>query len=153
MDELIHLIYASAAQREFSDSEIADLLQTARDNNERLGLTGMLLLVDGSFFQVLEGPPEVVDALEARIERDPRHVQMVRIIREAIPRRFFEDWTMGFSRFTREELAATVGANDFFGAGRCFAGLDHGRARKLLAAFREGRWRARLSGHAIRARV
>ena len=108
MPGLIHLIYASAAQREFSDSELGDLLRKARENNERLGLTGMLLLVDGSFFQVLEGPPEVVDGLAARIERDPRHVQMVRIIREAIPRRFFEDWTMGFSRFTREELAATL---------------------------------------------
>jgi hypothetical protein len=47
---------------------------------------------------------------------------------------------MGFSNVSREELAKIEGTNDFFSKARCFAELDLGRAKKLLAAFRDGRW-------------
>lgn len=146
MSSLIHCIYASAATRRFDTPELAALLENARDNNARLGLTGMLLLAEGSFFQVLEGPAEVVDGLFARIGRDPRHEQVTAIIREPIPNRVFGDWTMGFSSITGGELAELSGVNDFFGQALCFAAVDPGRARKLLTAFGEGRWRNKLSG-------
>jgi hypothetical protein len=38
------------------------------------------------------------------------------------------------------------GVNDFFGSARTEISVDAGRAKKLLAAFRDGRWRKRLSG-------
>lgn len=142
---LIQLIYASAARRDFDAGELAQLLQAARVNNARLGLTGMLLFAEGSFFQVLEGEAEVVDALFAKIERDPRHALVTQIIREPIPRRFFEAWSMGFSSLSRDELAGLSGVNDFFGSAASVA-VDSGRAHKLLAAFRSGRWRKRLAG-------
>jgi len=142
---LIHCIYASSATRDFDTPELTELLQRARSNNETLGLTGMLLYAEGSFFQVLEGPAEVVDRLYETIESDPRHDKVTKIIREPIPKRSFDDWTMGFFRVSREELEGIVGVNDFFGKGRSLDLLDPGRAKKLLAAFREGRWRR--SGH------
>ncbi len=40
--------------------ELAVLLQQSQSTNERLGLTGMLLHADGRFFQVLEGPTDLV---------------------------------------------------------------------------------------------
>lgn len=144
--ELIHCVYASAAARHFETDELATLLAVARANNARLGLTGMLLYAEGSFFQVLEGPADVVDALYVKIERDPRHGQVTLVIREPIPRRFFDDWTMGFYRVSREELAGIDGVNDFFGKDRTAINVDAGRARKLLAAFRDGRWRKKLTG-------
>jgi hypothetical protein len=143
---LIHCIYASAATRKFDTPELAALLRAAREHNDVAGLTGMLLYTEGSFFQVLEGIPEQVEALYARIERDKRHDQVTKIVSEAIPNRSFEHWTMGFSQVSRKELATISGSNDFFLGSSCFLGLDSGRAKKLLSAFREGRWRKSLSG-------
>jgi hypothetical protein len=53
---------------------------------------------------------------------------------------------MGFSNISLNELEKIEGLNDFFHGGSCFAQLDAGRAKKLLAAFGDGRWRAKLAG-------
>ncbi len=144
--ELVHCVYASAASRDFKTQELAELLEMARENNAKHGLTGMLLYAESSFFQVLEGPADVVDALYARIERDPRHDQMTLIIKEPIPKRYFDAWTMGFYKVSRAELVGMSGVNDFFGKDRTLLRVDAGRAMKLLAAFRDGRWRKKLTG-------
>jgi hypothetical protein len=148
---LIHCVYASAGSRDFKSQELAELLEAARENNAKLGLTGMLLYAEGSFFQVLEGPANVVDALYAKIERDKRHDHMTLIMREPIPKRTFDAWTMGFYNVSREELAGMSGVNDFFGGDRKAVSIDAGRARKLLAAFRDGRWRKKLTGAGLTA--
>ena len=110
---------------------------------------------DGSWYLVqsagtttvmLEGVPDAVEALYARIELDKRHEHVTKIVAEAIPKRSFANWTMGFSEVSRKELALISGTNDFFSGSSCFLGLDSGRAKKLLAAFREGRWRRTLAG-------
>ena len=148
MSSLIHCVYCSAATRPFAAADLAELLLLARQNNARVGLTGMLLYAEGAFFQVLEGPAEAVDALYSKIELDTRHAKMTKIIQEPIRRRVFDEWTMGFSAMSREEMETIPGTNDFFRQGKCFADLDAGRAKKLLAAFRSGRWRQMLSGPA-----
>jgi hypothetical protein len=144
--QLFQRIYASAARRNFGAEDLAELLRVARDNNAKLGLTGMLLYAEGSFFQVLEGPEAVLDPLYAKIEHDPRHTQMTLIIKEPISKRQFDDWTMGFYMMSSDELASLSGVNDFFGKHRAAVSLSAGRAKKLLAAFAEGRWRNKLSG-------
>jgi EAL domain-containing protein (putative c-di-GMP-specific phosphodiesterase class I) len=145
MPELVHLIYASAASRTFSRPELTELLEQARRKNARYGVTGMLLYSRGSFFQVLEGESATVDGLFRAITVDQRHSQVTLIIREAIPRRAFGDWTMGYADISPEDADAILGVNDFFSKGESFARLNPGRAKKLLAAFKGGRWRARVS--------
>ena len=144
--ELIQCIYASAASSNFSAKDLADLLEKAQQNNAKLGLTGMLLYAEGSFFQVLEGPADVVAAQYAKIERDPRHSQVTVVIQEPISRRYFDAWTMGFYNVSGDELAGLSGVNNFFDEDRNAVSVDAGRARKLLAAFRDGRWRKKLAG-------
>ena len=146
MASLIHCIYASVATRPLAPTDLGQLLEVARANNQRRNLTGMLLYAEGSFFQVLEGAPEDVDAVFDRIAHDGRHENVTRIIREPIAARAFALWTMGFSGTTRAELDEASGTNDFFGEGQCLTQLDAGRAKKLLAGFRAGRWRRRLAG-------
>lgn len=143
--ELIQCIYTSAAVRPFEPEELTALLSAARHHNEAQGLTGMLLHSEGSFFQVLEGPAEAVDALYRHIELDPRHVLMTKLIRESIKERSFEDWTMGYSQASRQDVASIVGLNDFLRVSHTRPDEHVGRARKLLAAFRDGRWRKRIS--------
>ena len=140
MSDLVHCIYASAATRLFDKRELTKLLDTARRNNEARKLTGMLLYTEGSFFQVLEGDPDIVNTLYTRIAADPRHDQVTKILFEAIPKRAFGDWTMGFSTASRQELTGIVCVNDFFTGSHCFLSMDPGRAKKLLGAFRDGRW-------------
>ena len=143
---MIHLIYASVETQSFSPAQLTELLQKARVENERVQLTGILLYSNGNFFQVLEGEPAAVDEMYKKLHLDKRLRQLTLIVREPITKRFFADWSMGFSNITPEELTQIGGMNDFFHGGSCFIGLDSGRAKKLLAAFAKGRWRAKLKG-------
>ena len=145
MDTLIHLVYASSAARPFDRPELLALLDKARDTNGRLDVTGMLLYEDGNFFQVLEGLENVVVPLFWKISADKRHRKTVKIIQEPIAERSFGAWTMAFSAITRQELNDIEGLNDFFGQGSVFSQLGSGRAKKLLAAFRDGRWRSKIT--------
>lgn len=141
MSELIHLVYASRAARHYNDRDLIDLLREARANNASLGITGMLLHVEGSFFQVLEGPPETVRTLYERIERDPGHAPVVKLIDEPISERAFADWQMGFFGATRGQLARIEGLAVFFTHKAALTELGSSRATVLLNAFVEGRYR------------
>lgn len=141
-DELVHCIYSSAETVTFSPKDILSLLEKARANNQSLNVSGILLYDRGSFFQILEGHPETVGKLYLKIEKDRRHTRVSKIILEPIESRDFSQWTMGYAGVTRETLGTIAGLNDFFHSGRCYTELDEGRAKKLLDAFKEGRWRA-----------
>lgn len=145
MGQLIHLVYASVATQRFSAQHLTELLEQSRAANQRVGVTGMLLHTEGSFFQVLEGEPSTLDGVIQRIQADRRHTDIVVIMREPIAHRSFAEWSMGFSRISSGELAEIAGWNDFFEEGSCLARLGSGRARKLLTAFAQGRWRSRVS--------
>ncbi len=151
MTDLVHLIYCSTATRSMSNEDLLALLREARTRNDELGVTGMLLYENGGFFQVIEGEAAVINRLYAMIEADDRHHHLVKIIHEPIARRVFADWTMGFSRLHPSQVGEIVGANDFFDAGESLTSLDPGRAKKILTAFRQGRWRARIEGDAAAA--
>lgn len=144
MPSLIHLIYCSAAKTPLQDADLRQLLVRARAKNARLGITGMLLYENGSFFQILEGVPETVDQLFQQISQDERHTKVTTIIHEPIVKRAFAEWTMGYSNVSPEELDEIVGMNDFFTDGSSFTQINPGRAKKLLSAFRDGRWRSKV---------
>ena len=76
-------------------------------------------------------------------------MKIVAIIREPILKRSFGEWTMGFAAVTSADLQDITGLNDFFGEGSSFAQLNAGRAKKLLNAFKEGRWRSKLNAPAL----
>jgi len=143
-ENLMHCIYVSAATREFTPAELDELLSVARSNNEKLGVTGMLLYDKGSFFQILEGAPETVEPLYEKIGADARHSKIAKLISEPIETRSFADWSMGHAAVSLKQLSEIEGMNDFFQAEKCFTELDDGRAKKLLQSFKEGRWRSRI---------
>jgi hypothetical protein len=147
-ETLKHLIYTSAARVAFGIEELKDLLEKARNGNAKRGVTGMLLHSGGSFFQVLEGDEETLNTLFASIEADPRHKRVTKIIDEPIAQRDFADWTMGFTEASAAELQGVEGLSDFFRGGDSLDSLPPGRAKKLLSAFADGRWRLRLTSSA-----
>jgi len=76
---LISLVYVSFANLDMSEDELRDILTKARENNQKLELTGMLLYRNGFFIQALEGEEEVVTALYEKIKQDPRHRSILQI--------------------------------------------------------------------------
>jgi hypothetical protein len=139
------------AVRPTADPCGAGVLEVSRRNNALLGVTGMLLHLRGSFFQVLERPPAVVEALYAKIFGDEAHEGVVLLIRETVEERTFGDWTMGWSDLSTAELASLPGCNDFFSSGSCFRALGEGRARQVLDGFRGGRWQVGYSPEGVAA--
>jgi hypothetical protein len=143
---LVHCIYASCASADFRECDIPVLLEKARSNNARLDITGMLLYIEGGFFQLLEGEERSVANLFATLRRDTRHSRVTQIILEPIVQRSFADWTMGFCTVAVREAAELSGENDFFTDSSCVTRLSRGRAKKLLRAFQTGSWRMDQTG-------
>ncbi|QFU76301.1 diguanylate phosphodiesterase [Halioglobus maricola] len=106
----------------------------------------MLLYAEGDFFQVIEGHPDTVEELFKKISADERHGKVTVIIREPIAQRSFADWTMGYADLSAEEAESAIGVNDFFSKGNSLGDLTEGRAKKLLSAFKQGRWRSQIHG-------
>jgi len=111
---MLSLTYVSTATAELDESALAALLRQSRENNERCGLTGMLLFKSGRFMQVLEGEEEQVRERYRIIEADERHTDVQRLLSETIEARRFPQWSMGFPTPEDAELRAAPGYDDFF---------------------------------------
>ena len=135
---IYQLVYVSAALRLWTDEELAELLRHSRVNNERSGVTGMLLYQGGNFMQAIEGPEDAVRALEARIAADPRHRGVIVLIEGLIPERQFPEWTMGFQHMDRVIEADEAGQSPAWlpGASADLLKAEPGRALTLLRSFR-----------------
>jgi Sensors of blue-light using FAD len=146
--DTLQLIYASAATSPFTEQELGSLLVRARANNQRLGVSGLLVHHAGSFFQVLEGSPDAVQALYDRIALDKRHTRVLPLARGLVSQRAFGDWSMGFVTGAHPQLKALPGFNDFLRHGFELGEVVDGesRARKLAFAFRSGRYRQLVDG-------
>lgn len=93
---MIQLVYMSSAVSWPTQADLEALLAEARANNERRGITGLLVYKKGQFLQLLEGPEHDVRALFETIRRDPRHTGAVVLTDRNIDERSFSNWHMGF---------------------------------------------------------
>lgn len=96
MSDIHRLIYVSAAREEMTSAQLDSVLAVARKNNDPVGVTGLLLFHDGSFFQVLEGPKDAVMRIFSAIERDPRHSRVIVLQTKSTDTRAFPNWSMGY---------------------------------------------------------
>lgn len=143
---MLQLIYASAATIKFSTVDLQELLKRARENNQSLGVSGMLVFHEDSFLQILEGDEEVVQALYHKIESDDRHANIKLLLRAKIDERSFGDWRMGFYDTSQNRGLADTGFVDFFRKGSEFDETIADRARRTLMRFRDGAWRQHVTG-------
>lgn len=133
-----YIIYASVAVAPFGDQELLGLLDGARTFNKTLAITGLLLYKNRKFLQYLEGPIGDLEALYARIEKDPRH-RAATIISCGESERQFADWSMGFRNLTdwrppklfrgASPIMSTPFDSEYFGA-------NPSDAKRMLLAFR-----------------
>jgi len=137
-DRVRQLIYTSQAASPFDAAALRALLTLARARNTAANVSGMLLHVDGSFLQVLEGEADVVVPLFEKIGRDVRHRRVITLLARELEVRNFADWSMGF--FDGSARAATTPG---YRATTGFADLagDPVALVRIVGEFRSGRWR------------
>jgi hypothetical protein len=138
------IVYVSAAKRLFNPLELSELLRIARRNNERAGVTGILLYHEGSFLQLLEGERSGVEAIYETVRADPRHWR-VTILREGpVPERRFSSWSMGFVSLDPSLLQGLAGRHSLMSNGSLE--VDAEDVHRLLDQFRTGQWRKYVNG-------
>jgi len=92
---LFNLVYASTISDGVSSSDVDDIISASHRHNTLVGITGILVLGSGVFFQWIEGPKEKVMSLVKLIETDRRHELMtVLSTDEEIRARIFPAWDM-----------------------------------------------------------
>ena len=94
IQSITSLIYASTAKPGLDSQDLLAIMSVAESNNQRAGITGLVLFNGFNFIQCIEG--ERVPALDClrRIERDDRHSGMTIISQREIPGRQFTQWRM-----------------------------------------------------------
>lgn len=100
---MLRMLYVSGASAPMSDADIQDILAASRRNNQRDGITGMLLWADGVFIQVLEGEPQMVRSVYRRIQADDRHRNLMLVLEQEADERMFSQWSMGFKQLDSEK--------------------------------------------------
>lgn len=110
---MFHLVYISSATQLFSKQMLIELLEHSRAKNERLGITGILLYRDGNILQALEGEQPAVEGLFQAIARDPRHSDVLVLLRGPIETRQFPDWSMAFRDLSIESELTRPGFSPF----------------------------------------
>lgn len=73
---------------------VADILAVSSRNNERDHITDLLAYADGTFIQVIEGPPQAVKSLMSRLADDGRHRNMRVLGTDLSTDRAFTFWIM-----------------------------------------------------------
>ncbi len=143
VEPVFQLLYISASNHDFTEEELCDLLQVAREKNSAVGVSGMLLYHKGSFIQALEGEQAEVERIYEHIAKDPRHTESRVLFRGEIMQRDFEGWSMGFYRSKQSQAENLEGFHQFLSEGIRINNDDDGNStvRKALLGFREGKWR------------
>lgn len=116
MTILVRLIYASKVSAQFGPMDMHDILDRSRRNNTENGITGLLVMADGYFFQALEGDRAAVHQVYAKILRDSRHNQSEILSSTEIQKRLFFDWSMGYVLRTEKNrpLFLSYSADKYF---------------------------------------
>jgi hypothetical protein len=91
------LLYVSNAC-DIAPGDLDDILTTSRRHNAMIGITGLLLFIDGGFLQMLEGEEISVRTLYTRVAADRRHFNPRLMLDREVPLRAFGEWSMGFER-------------------------------------------------------
>jgi len=96
-DVIKQIVYVSRATRDLTRQDVDRILETARERNHSLDISGFLLFNGGTFVQLLEGPPGNVSSLYGAIEKDPRHQDTHILLEHFAPSRLLSSWAMAYA--------------------------------------------------------
>jgi hypothetical protein len=110
---MYQILYKSECRipEENLEKEIKSILAAAAVNNTRDGITGLFLLIENRFLQLMEGEEADVKKCMERIKNDTRHSELTILMQRPIPRRLFPKWSMHFSRLNGSQALEKLGAS------------------------------------------
>ena len=96
MSELFAVVYSSQAVGDLDKFEkmAREIEAQSLENNQEVGISGLLLFRDGLFLQWLEGRQSDVEKLMSRIAKDSRHNSIHRIFEGNVAKRKYPNWSM-----------------------------------------------------------
>ncbi|MEO5698856.1 MAG: BLUF domain-containing protein [Burkholderiaceae bacterium] len=106
MTELRSVSYISSTNGILSAVELERLLVSAREFNETVGVTGVLLYNGTAFFQYFEGDVSACDAVLERINCSSSHHSINVLVDQLTGAKHFSNWTMGFTSTRNSEILA-----------------------------------------------
>lgn len=77
--------------------ELQQIIEAGLRHNPANAITGLLVIDNGLFMQVLEGPRATVSKTTLRIATDRRHADMEIVAMEETAGRQFSDWSVAFA--------------------------------------------------------
>lgn len=108
---LTTIIYRSHICDNVSIKSLESMVAEANVKNSQENVSGILLFNGTHFFQLLEGPEEKVEEIYRRICADPRHHNLVELLRDHGPMRRFGKIGMelfDLREFDRDEVLQAV---------------------------------------------
>lgn len=136
---MYYLVYISTAVSLMTDVELKEILTVSRRNNEKAGVTGMLLYCEGTFIQLLEGDEENVHEIYSSIQQDTRHKNLIKLVVGEDETRNFADWSMGFATTDKTLLSLLEGYVSPIAPSFLY-GDDRSPAMVILKTFAENNW-------------
>ena len=109
-ERLYYLTYTSKMNQEMSEDELKKLVETSQFKNARSGITGLLISLNNTFIQYLEGEKENIEALYDTIKNDSRHKNIEIQFEGVLESRMFSKWHMSLetaNQSTIERLPKT----------------------------------------------
>lgn len=98
------LLYISTQSRDLNAADIDCIVKNSQKRNIRHDITGLLLYLEGSFCQVIEGHSKDVDIIYNHIAKDTSHRSLIVLQDDMTEERSFKDWSMAYQNITQEEL-------------------------------------------------
>lgn len=105
-DRLFRAIYRSRCL--CGPEQEREILESARRNNQRTGITGVLVSHAGWFLQILEGPAQAVSNLTVLICDDPRNGEFFLLHGAFCDRREFGEWSMASTQLDDRHFAEVL---------------------------------------------
>ena len=93
--ELDQILYCSLSHELMDDDALDAMLASVSALNRMDHITGLLMYSEGVFVQLIEGPPQAVKHLWARLLRDQRHYGVVQLYHyRELEQRICSGWAM-----------------------------------------------------------
>lgn len=108
--DLHEVIYVSTLAPDARTSVVADIVGTARLNNARMGITGLLIFDGMRFCEQMEGDRKDVLEQLARIRQDARHVNLRVVHQGPLAARRFRRFSLGYTTLEDDDALGRLEA-------------------------------------------
>ncbi|WP_052503477.1 BLUF domain-containing protein [Lacinutrix sp. Hel_I_90] len=89
------ICYISTIKSKTSQEDLDNLSYFVSSKNNELDITGILIIQQGHFFQIMEGVQTKVETIFDKIKKDSRHSGLIKLLETKIDYRIFEDYESG----------------------------------------------------------